>query len=131
MALIEWDDGLFSVGISKIDEQHKKWIDLINELNDSIQNSRNSDILEKVFQDMVDYCNYHFREEEELMKKHDYPEYDSHKEKHKKYNEMAVSYREDLMNGETVSRLEVIYKLVDWLKQHIQVVDRRFGQCHM
>ena len=128
MAVIEWDDGLFSIGIGKIDEQHKKWIELINVINDSIGNSQNVAILGKVFQDMVDYCDYHFREEEELMQNHKYPEYEAHKQKHEKFTEMAISYRKNLMNGEMVSRLEVILNLVEWLKKHIQVVDREFGR---
>ena len=126
--LVEWKDELFSVGVDEIDGQHKKWIALINELGASIRTSRSSNILEKIFKDMVDYCNFHFLEEEDLMERVGFPGYEEHKLKHHDFRAMVEAYHDNLMKGEVVSRLEVMYKLVEWLKKHIQTADMKYGE---
>jgi hemerythrin len=46
MALVVWTEQL-SVGIKEIDYQHKKLVDLINELNDAMRTGTGNDILKK------------------------------------------------------------------------------------
>ena len=66
MSLIIWSEE-FSINVPGMDEQHKQWIKIINELHDSLMNSLGSETLDKIFSDVIDYTAYHFDEEEKLL----------------------------------------------------------------
>ncbi len=63
-----WNES-FVTGIDSIDEQHKRLVDLINQLG-AIQTAPSQDrqAVEEVFRQLVDYANVHFRDEEQLMR---------------------------------------------------------------
>ncbi len=53
MPLITWDDNQLSVGIKIIDEQHKQLVNLINQLSTAINNQKNSEACENIFQQLM------------------------------------------------------------------------------
>ncbi|MBN2617120.1 MAG: hemerythrin domain-containing protein [Spirochaetales bacterium] len=58
----------FVTGITQIDDQHKKLVELVNELGeitvDGVSSSVNwNDILDR----LINYTKYHFKDEEKLM----------------------------------------------------------------
>jgi hemerythrin len=59
MALITWNDSL-SVKVAEIDEQHKKLIAMINELNDAMRLGKGKDVLGKIVNGLVTYTTTHF-----------------------------------------------------------------------
>ena len=63
-----WNES-FVTGIDSIDEQHKRLVDLINQLG-TIQTTRPQDrqSIDEVFRQLVDYAHVHFRDEEQLMR---------------------------------------------------------------
>ena len=73
MQKLRWDDS-YSVGIKKIDEQHKKIIDMVNAL---LESSTNEELLENtatILEEMSRYAEVHFRTEEQLMEQYGYPQ---------------------------------------------------------
>ena len=76
MALLSWND-TYSVKIRKFDDQHKKLIDLINQLHDSMLVGKGKDVMGEVMNSLVDYTKTHFTAEETLMRLHNYPDYES------------------------------------------------------
>jgi len=66
MPIVEWDDA-FSVGIEKIDEQHKKFFSIINRVYDTIQVVQNRRI-GSILKDLQEYVMHHFLTEESWMK---------------------------------------------------------------
>ena len=63
MALITWNN-MLSTGVTEQDNQHKKLIDLINQLNDAMQAGKGSEVLGKVLAELVNYTVFHFGYEE-------------------------------------------------------------------
>ena len=78
MPLVNWTDKL-SLGITEIDNQHKKWIAIINDLNDAMRAGKSTEVLGEVFKRLIDYTEYHFKAEETYFEKFGYPEKTSHK----------------------------------------------------
>ena len=76
--MLEWDDK-YSVGISIIDEQHKKLFDLINRTLYAKELGYNKEALRVILEGMTYYTLKHFKTEENYMKEFNYPEYQSHK----------------------------------------------------
>ena len=67
--LIVWSER-YSVGISRIDEQHQRLIDLINDLHGAMLEKQEEPELSKILDGLAAYAVSHFATEETLMKKH-------------------------------------------------------------
>ena len=123
---IRWSDDL-SVGIDMVDEDHKKLLSLINQLQTAAHYQTDSTLIESTLNDLVDYTKYHFSREEQLMEKNNYPDLAEHKEQHtamvKKVTEFINEYRAD--NTRTIDN--VISYLKTCLINHIKGTDLEYS----
>ena len=74
-----------SVGYNAIDEQHIRWIDLINAVYSSLSSGSSKEKLGKVLKDLVDYTVWHFGFENKMMTEYNYPDKESHMKLHKDF----------------------------------------------
>jgi hemerythrin len=125
---IEWNDK-YSVGISIIDEQHKKLFGFINKTIEAKEHSDNKEELEKVLEEMTTYALEHFETEEAYMREFDYPECRHHSEEHYRFFDKTLTYFDRVVNGDYHISNELIEYLKQWLVNHIQVSDRRYIDC--
>ena len=126
MALISWSNA-YSVGVREIDEQHKKLVDILNELHEAMKAGHGKDKVEPVLARMADYAVMHFSTEEKYMMKHSYPELTSHRSEHQAFMKKVTQFVEDFRKGKATVTLELSNFLRDWLLKHIQGVDRKYG----
>ncbi len=127
MAFINWNDS-YSVGVLKIDNQHKRLVQIINELSDSMAQGKGKDVLGKVLNELVNYVNTHFKSEEELMVKYGYEDYEMHRYEHEKLTDEVKRFYEDFNAGRAVLSVQIMNFLRNWLMDHIVVKDKKFGQ---
>lgn len=127
MPLIEWNAGL-SLGIDEIDRQHKKWIDIINELHESLISTQGFETLGKTTKDMEDYVDYHFAEEEKYMEKIRYPGLARHKKIHADFKNQVIKLKREVLSGEIVLRTQVMSIIKNWLVDHILNEDKKYSQ---
>ncbi len=126
MDKIIWNDG-FSVHVPSLDQQHEELISLINNLIDYSDANVDSEVISDTLTRMTRYATDHFRDEEEYMLKSGYPEYEAHKELHKKYKKKTVSLCMDTMqHQETVPR-ELLEFLKNWWITHLLEIDRLYS----
>ncbi len=126
MALIQWKDD-YSVNIAEIDKQHKALIDLINRLHAAILSGKANEALGEILTDLVYYTVYHFETEEKFFDEFDYPESESHKQKHKDLVQQVAAVQKNHNDGEKVLTMDVMNFLRDWLQEHILGTDKKFG----
>ncbi len=126
MPIIDWDAKL-SVNINIIDEQHKKLVGLVNALYDAMKEGKAKDILGNLLTELVSYTDYHFKTEEELFKKHGYPESAAHKLEHDKLRKEVLDLKAKFDQGEMIITVEVLYFLRDWLGKHILGSDKKYS----
>ncbi|MGC8720293.1 MAG: hemerythrin domain-containing protein, partial [Thermodesulforhabdaceae bacterium] len=62
MPLIRWDESL-SVGIAEIDDQHKRLVNMINELYDAMLQKKGKAVLSQIIKEMAEYAAVHFATE--------------------------------------------------------------------
>ena len=72
MALLDWNSSL-SVDVSAMDEEHKKLITLVNNLNEAMKQGKTKDEMDKVFNELARYTQTHFASEERWMQQVGYP----------------------------------------------------------
>ena len=142
MKQLEWNES-FSVNIAEMDLQHRKLFDLINQLYEAWQNSKNdkegSFILEEmslqytVLEELLEYTEYHFRAEEKYMEQYQYPGYELQKKEHEQFADKIKAFNEDLSSGKQVNTAGIIKFLVEWIKDHILEKDMQykahFNEC--
>jgi hemerythrin len=126
MAYIEWKEEL-SVGISEMDEQHKKWVSIINDLHSAMKNGKANAVMSDILKALSDYIILHFSDEEKLLKDKNCPDYFSHKKIHDRYAIKVKEMIADYMSGKVLMSIEVMESLKDWLTNHILIQDKKYG----
>lgn len=125
MALIEWREE-YSVNVEIIDKQHKRLFEILNQFYNDIMEIRGQDSIKKVVNDLSEYAVIHFKTEEDIMLKIDYPDYKMHKKEHDTFVNKVVELHKKLQSGEFVLSIEVLNFLKDWLINHILKVDKNY-----
>ena len=117
--MIEWDDK-YSVGISIIDEQHKKLINIINKavtviINKAtdIAHSNDPEEILEVLNEMTEYAKEHFATEEAYMLEFHYLEHTLHKEEHFNFSNKTTAYRNKIMDGD----YHIACEILEYLKK--------------
>ena len=126
MALITWKDE-YSVNVNEIDNQHKKIVELINNLHDNMMVGKAKEIMSETLSELVDYTLYHFETEEKYFDQYNYPESELHKKLHNELVEQVGALQKRFESGERVLTIDVMNILRDWLNDHILGSDKEFG----
>lgn len=125
MSIITWSDEL-SVGVLAFDNQHKRLLDLINQLHDAMSAGKGSSVLGKILSELADYTAYHFRAEEAVFEKYDYPGLASHRNSHSELTRKVLDFKNQFEAGEAVLSMEIMKFLTDWLTNHILGTDKAY-----
>ncbi len=127
-AFIAWSEE-YSVKVPLMDEQHKKLIVLINELNSAVSAGNNKTAVEQTLQKLIDYAAVHFAEEEKLMQDAGYPDLNAHKPIHISFVDKVVSLQNAFLAGKAMVGSDIMIFLKDWLIQHIMGTDKKYGSA--
>ena len=125
MPLINWGPK-YSVGITTIDTQHKKLVDIINDLNDAMRNGKSKEVLNSTLTSLIDYTKVHFKFEEDLFNKYGYSEKLSHKMLHDKLTRQVLDSYDSYQKGKATVSIELMNFLSDWLLKHIVAEDKKY-----
>ncbi len=124
--LIVWDN-YYSVGFDLIDNQHKKLIDMINELYTSFIFGEAQTKAAGIINEMVNYTDYHFKTEEKFFDKYKYPETEQHKEIHQSFVDKAIELKHGLESGQMTVTYDIMNFLRQWLIDHILKEDKKMA----
>lgn len=126
MALITWKE-VYSVNITEIDNQHKKLIELINNLHDAMITGKGKEEISKTLRGLVNYTLTHFATEEKYFDQYDFPGSEAHKKQHRDLVEQVAALQKKHESGERVLTIDVMNFLRDWLNDHIIGSDKGYG----
>ncbi len=118
MALITWTED-FSVGVVEIDNQHKKLVNMINELHHAMAEGKGNMNVGDIINRLVDYSVYHFKTEEKYFDKFNYPETEAHKKIHSDFVKKVSIFKGEFDNNEVMLTIDVLNFLSNWLREHI------------
>lgn len=124
--IVSWRPGL-SINIAFIDKQHQYLINLINRVHNAIEKSDASEVVEALL-DMKQYGQVHFKEEEELMRRHEYPGLENHIELHQGFIRKTEQFLDEIERTPLAVSTEMSHYLMNWLITHIQTVDADYGR---
>ena len=127
MAFVEWKSS-FSVGVTEIDNQHKRLIEIINQLHDTMKAGATPAALSKIVQELVDYTRFHFTHEEKMLERAGYSELTEHKRVHRAMIAQVENFRNQVGSGAATTPLKLMAFLKDWLSKHILETDMRYSK---
>lgn len=127
--IFPWDEN-FNTGLTEVDAQHRKLVELINQLASHVAFSVDKLELDRIFDELVAYTGYHFSTEERIW--HTYlagaEEEESHLQAHKNFIETIGRLKAEQGQKTHVDNTEdVLDFLVRWLAAHILETDRHMA----
>lgn len=128
-----WSDN-YLLGIDEIDQQHKKWMALVQKFSEALLCHTIQDDIYTLWEDAYQYTHTHFKYEEEQLALCCYPELDKHKKYHEKMNQALLEVKSLVKEGLVSEDNDAVMKRVDhlwkdcrdWLIHHINEVDRKY-----
>ncbi|MGZ3809873.1 MAG: bacteriohemerythrin [Bacteriovorax sp.] len=121
----KWDD-VYLTDHATVDYQHKI---LFNVINDLIRARNASDdpnglLVEVALDELLKYATYHFRDEEEVMIKHNYDDLIQHQAQHKNFVDVMLKFKSRFDNNENITD-ELLNFMQKWLLDHILTRDKK------
>jgi len=128
--IFPWDKN-FETGIAQIDEQHQELVHILNRLAAHLANRSKALTLNKVFDELASYADYHFKSEEKIWSKYfgDDDWCKEHEHSHGSFIEKVI----EIKNSDNKTLDEVVYEIVSflsqWLAYHILDSDKRMSMA--
>lgn len=128
MPLMEWKPS-YSVGVEKFDADHRRLMELLNQLNDAMLARQGKLVIGSVLKELLEYTERHFSAEERAMLRCGYEGLDQHVKQHRALTERVRLLVSEYELGDTLISVEVLSFLRDWLDGHILGTDQGYAQC--
>ena len=126
--MLNWDAS-YSVGVKVLDDQHKKIIDFINELEQALVVKDNRNAVVKVLNGLVSYTKEHFATEELYFRQFDYDKTDDHIAEHVELIAGVEKLVYQFEIGDALDINKVMAFLKTWLIEHILGADQEYVSC--
>ncbi len=121
---IVWKD-VNGTGVPILDEQHRGIVSTINSFYYFYQEGHSSEALVPTIKMLEQYVAIHFKTEEELMRKVEYPGLEEHIKLHKVLEEKTRSIAREIAGMEDAGM--VLKFLRAWWLNHINIEDKKYA----
>ncbi len=125
-----WSEDL-SVGIPEVDEDHRRFFVLINELNRSITTGKEPSSIMNTLQSIINDAVEHFAHEEKLFREWQYPEEDAHARKHASVvKALGILQLKFVPYGKDSEWMDAGIKIKKILLDHILKEDMKYAEYY-
>ena len=126
MAFFKWKDS-FNIGNTTVDQQHRSFMEIINEVYNSVFGSSTDGVRKDLVDSLKSYAAMHFRTEEDLMESVDYEDLERHREQHRYFESLVSELEAHHVTGEAEALKKTLPFLRDWLLGHILEQDKKLA----
>jgi hemerythrin len=124
------------IGVEEIDRQHQELFRHMHALRDALQEGAGSrDEVLRTVRFLGEFTTEHFSTEERWMRRHNYPGILIHEKEHQAFLLTFAEIKQKVQAMETqhemnapLLAIEIERKLEDWLKNHIEKLDKKLGE---
>jgi hemerythrin-like metal-binding protein len=125
MKFFTWKDS-FAIGIEKIDQQHKVFLEYLNECYQQASRDSSAGIDHQLHEKLREYASTHFRFEESLLQARGYPNLEFHIKQHKYFESQIEELDAKKAGGRARTTESLFVFLRDWFLCHILEDDKKF-----
>jgi hemerythrin len=129
MAFMAWSSK-YEFGIPEMDEQHRHWLELLNNFYDGLAEQNMKLHLLKLLEEAIDYTHYHFEEEEKSMQNIGYPALTEQKKLHAEIGKKSENFRYKVMDDKPIVSMSITNEIKSWFKNHILVEDKKYVELY-
>lgn len=119
-----------SIGNENIDKEHQVLIEIINALIELIELDKGRGEFAMILSKMTDYSLFHFKKEEDFMRRFAYPDLIKHHNYHSDYIYKVAMFNSALLKVNPPDPIEIIDFLEKWWKNHILTIDKNYEEYH-
>lgn len=126
----EWKER-YNLHIEEIDKQHKRLFAIgarvydLAVLDDSYDHY---DEIQEMLNELLEYTEYHFNYEENIMKTHNYTGFTQQLHEHRFYiNKIKTISNRDIDEDQHQAVLDIVDFLSEWISSHILFEDRKYA----
>lgn len=130
MSLFNWDQN-FETGIGVVDEQHQYLVGFINHYGNLLsENTISIDDINIALLDLTRYAEFHFKEEESLMRDCGIHQLhiEEHVKEHRVFMQDIYSMQAFILEEDQVSARQLLDFLIHWLAYHILGIDQNMAR---
>lgn len=120
---VTWSDKL-SLGITSIDGEHRTLVLLTGEFQEALSGEQSRENIQTLFDKLLDYTVQHFKNEEEIMRRYQYPDLSRHIQEHRALTQKVMELNKDKKYVFPENIADFLYS---WLKDHIMGIDVELG----
>jgi len=117
----------YSVNVPQLDKEHQFLFSALNDFYEGLKQGVPKENLNKLVDSLVDYTQFHFRHEEEIMAAANYPGLENHKKEHRQFIEKVLEFSAKFKEGKLLISLEVTSFIKDWIVNHILNEDQKYS----
>lgn len=125
MAFFKWKDS-FNTGIDEIDQQHRSFLETLNEYYNLISIDKKAIINNELIGKLKAYVATHFKYEESMLQLINYKELEPHQKQHKYFESRILELDNAQVQQSTEKFNSVLSFLRDWFLNHILEEDRKY-----
>ncbi|MBF0141086.1 MAG: bacteriohemerythrin [Magnetococcales bacterium] len=122
----QWNEKL-TIGLQDIDADHRKLVDIINQLHQCMKNGVEKDVASKILKQLAEYTVSHFKREEDYFDRYGYPDSVVHKEEHGKLVASVLGLMHAFESGSFSALIDLLGFAKSWLVGHIMDSDMDYG----
>ncbi len=126
--LVAWKAD-FSTSVGEMDSQHKKLLDLINKFYAAMKRGEGASATSGILKELLQYTEFHFAEEEEMLEKVNYSELGAQRKAHVAFVNKVKEGMRRWESGDVSVTPELMHLLANWLPQHILKMDKQYGSA--
>ncbi|MDH5561711.1 MAG: bacteriohemerythrin [Deltaproteobacteria bacterium] len=120
-----WEDQFGDKALS-IDTQRRKILALTNELSKYVKQGKAALILDKIFANLYDYIETHFKYEEDLFRRFHYHDSKNHIDEHEFFiRQVNRLHKDHLEKDDPMIGCETFNFLLNWLTLHVKGLGTR------
>jgi hemerythrin-like metal-binding protein len=124
---MEWSRK-YTIGIEKIDEQHRQLFEMINELHDSME-SKDIHTPKKILIELMEYTLNHFQTEEKYFKIFQYSDAEPHITQHVEFEAKVKEFLNRYQKDGTFNVSVISDFIKRWIIDHVLISDRKYVKC--
>ena len=121
-----WHDS-YSININEMDKQHQTQLAYLEKINIVIMNNGNNQEIFKLLDHLYHFSKAHFKEEELLMIKYNYVNFQNHQNIHNELLKKILVFKDEL-DKEMLDKRFISVILKEWLLKHIFEEDIKYSK---
>jgi hemerythrin-like metal-binding protein len=126
MKLVQWQDELHSLGVPRIDQEHRRLMVMVANVQELAASGSDFSSLSILMNSLVEFIEDHFFFEEYLMSRFGFEHFEEHRQRHSSFLGQTLAIHHQYIESDShrqAHALTMANHLAEWLDDHLHSDD--------